>query len=249
MSDNRGDAGGEIVAAHAGEDRRHQEELYRAVFGGGVGAEGWKKATGGGGVRRGSEMAMLSKLLVIERHLIASAQMIAVGVNPISTHVTVMACDEMIVALGNARGVDLKFDLRKYMQDKNYVEFRRVMRIAYNYFKHADRDAGDEFDFAHDEELCAVNEIMTYMNAIRYIQLGGTNTLACAYVQLMKLRRPELFNREMLDADQKWREHSKNVERMPSLTVEAFRQNLLQRGLLPEIVQIAGVGGPHSTRP
>jgi hypothetical protein len=39
---------------------------------------------------------MTSKLDIIGSHLIASIQMIATRVNPFSTHLIVMACDEMI---------------------------------------------------------------------------------------------------------------------------------------------------------
>jgi hypothetical protein len=39
----------------------------------------------------------ISKLDIIENHLLASIQMIALKMNPVSTHVIVMACEEMIL--------------------------------------------------------------------------------------------------------------------------------------------------------
>ena len=59
-----------------------------------------------------STSSHISKLDIIEHHLVASIQMIALEVNPISTHVIVMACEELISSVADARNVLLDFDYR-----------------------------------------------------------------------------------------------------------------------------------------
>jgi hypothetical protein len=59
-----------------------------------------------------STSSHISKLDIIEHHLVASIQMIALEVNPISTHVIVMACEKLISSVADARNVLLDFDYR-----------------------------------------------------------------------------------------------------------------------------------------
>ena len=120
-----------------------------------------------------STSSHISKLDIIEHHLVASIQMIALGVNPISTHVIVMACEEMVLGIADTQGVVLDFDYRIYVKNEFHKKYRDQVRRPYNYFKHADKDPDHNYDGPDENDLSDVNEILTVMNASGYKKLGG----------------------------------------------------------------------------
>jgi hypothetical protein len=120
-----------------------------------------------------STSSHISKLDIIEHHLVASIQMIALGVNPISTHVIVMACEEMVLGIADTQGVVLDFDYRIYVKNEFHEKYRDQVRRPYNYFKHADKDPDHNYDGPDENDLSDVNEILTVMNASGYKKLGG----------------------------------------------------------------------------
>lgn len=66
--------------------------------------------------------------------------MIAVGANPYSTHVIVMACEEMLRSIAEAKKVRLSCSIDDAIKPVRLTEWRRHLRSAYNFFKHADND-------------------------------------------------------------------------------------------------------------
>lgn len=148
-------------------------------------------------------MTELSKLEIVERHVIASIQMIALEINPISTHVIVMACEEMILSLADANSILLDQDYRIYVEDEFHKQFRRKVREPYNYFKHADQEPHGNYEGPDEDDLRAVNEIITMMNASGYRSLGGKNISEPikAFGSAMLLKNPKLFRAHWIEAN------------------------------------------------
>ena len=179
----------------------------------------------------------ISKLDIIENHLLASIQMIALEMNPVSTHVIVMACEEMILGLADARNVLLDFDYRIYIKDEFHKQYRKQVRKSYNFFKHADEDPNDNYDGPSEDELCDVNELLTIMNAIGYKKLGGTNSreVTDKFSIAMMIKTPALFKTEWLNEYPELKRAYEDAKTKPQYANAALRQVLFNQGLLPEI--------------
>ena len=184
-----------------------------------------------------SETQVVSKLEIIERHLVASIQMIALEMNPISTHVVVMACEEMVLSLADANGVPLDFDYRIYVKDEFHSQYRNKIRAPYNFFKHADRDPHANYEGPSEGDLSHANEIMTLMNAIGYTKLGGSSRreLVQHFSALMMIRKPKMFKTGWLDAYPRVKRMHEQAATEPQYALPALREILFQQSLLPRI--------------
>jgi hypothetical protein len=145
----------------------------------------------------------LSKLEIVERHLMASIQMIALEINPITTHVIAMACEEMVLSLADANKVYLDHDYRIYIEDEFHKQYRRKIREPYNLFKHADEAPRTIYDGPSENDLRTVNEIVTMMNASGYRSLGGKNFSKPinAFCATMLMKDPRLFRADWIESN------------------------------------------------
>jgi hypothetical protein len=175
----------------------------------------------------------ISKLDVIGHHLIAAMQMIAIEANPISTHLLVMAADELIISLADARGVLLDHDYRIYIQDEFHEQYRRHIRKPYNYFKHADRDAHEKYEGPPPKDLSVANELATALNVTGYLNLGGARKELCRdFIFYMAMRNPQLFKKEFKEKFlPELRVGFENAR--PHIVMAALREFLRRKGLLP----------------
>jgi len=182
-------------------------------------------------------MVDISKLDIVERHLLASIQMIALEVNPISTHVIVMACEEMVLSLADARNVLLDFDYRIYIKDEFHKQYRYQVRKPYNFFKHADKDPHQNYDGPDESDLSDVNEILTVMNVVGYTKLGGENqrSIANTFAITMMIKTPQLFKTDWLDAHPELKRAFEEASGKPQYANVALRETLFKQHLLPEI--------------
>jgi hypothetical protein len=179
---------------------------------------------------------MTSKLDIIGNHLIASIQMIATRVNPFSTHLIVMACDEMIFSLANARGVLLDTDYRIYIKDEHHKDYRKLIRAPSNYFKHADRDSDVDYTGPSSEELSGANELRTLLNCMEYQTLGGKRLdIHTAYVITMLAKKPHLMKSAFFDQQPDLKRAYDGVKGRPDLLDKALLQTLHSNGWLPAI--------------
>ena len=74
-----------------------------------------------------------TKLDVIERHIIAAMQMIAMECNPFSTHIVVKAGQELITSIAEKRGVLLDWDHRLWIKDEYHREYKALANKPYNF--------------------------------------------------------------------------------------------------------------------
>lgn len=116
---------------------------------------------------------MTSKLDIAGDHIRAAIQMIAVGSNPYSTHVMVMACEEMLHSIAEAKKVKLSGSIDDAIKPDRLKEWRQHLRSAYNFFKHADKDPDKDYEGPDGDKLNTLNEIMTMLNCGSYIALSG----------------------------------------------------------------------------
>lgn len=116
---------------------------------------------------------MTTKLDVAGEHIRAAIQMIATGVNPFSTHVVVMACEEMLRSIAQAKNVEPSGSFDEAIKPDRLKEWRQHLRSAYNFFKHADKDPEKIYEGPSGEQLNILNEIQTMLNCRSYIDLSG----------------------------------------------------------------------------
>lgn len=183
----------------------------------------------------------LSKLDIIEHHIITSIQLIAIEASPVSIHVIAMACEEMILSLANARGVSLEFDYRIYVKDEHHKQYRDHIKRPYNFFKHANKDPHDNYSGPSLDDLSNVNETLTLMNCIGYRELGGAKDIfGRNFAAIMLARNPRLFKVDFLSDKPELKKGYEELRKGPDYTLPALRQILFEGGLLPSI--------PHASR-
>jgi len=126
------------------------------------------------GEREARQAKKTSKLDIAGDHIRAAIQMIAMGVNGYSTHVIVMACEEMLRSIAEAKKVKLSGSFDDAIKPDRLNEWRQHLRSAYNFFKHADKDPAEGYEGPSGDKLNTVNEILTMLNCSSYMELSGT---------------------------------------------------------------------------
>lgn len=176
----------------------------------------------------------LTKTDIIEKHITAAIQLMAVEANPYSTHVLVMAADEMILQVAEAKGIALTLDYRIYIKDEYQTEYRRKVREAYNWFKHADRDANASYDGPSFRDLSQVNEVQTLINIRGFREIGGTLTkIQSDYFIFMAVKDPKFLKGEFFDQYPQLRGGFDSLSRDPNVLATALRQIVADAGHLP----------------
>jgi hypothetical protein len=141
-----------------------------------------------------NEGSCISKLDVVQSYVITSVEMIACEMNPLSTHIVVMTCEEIIDSLAHLRGVRLMLNYRVFVKDDHHKYWRKKTRQSYNYFKHADRDPQAPYSGPSMDSLRELNDITTLANANGLHELGGKYPdVAKSFTALMVLLYPSLF--------------------------------------------------------
>lgn len=178
----------------------------------------------------------ISKMNVIEHHLTAAIQMIAIGCNSYSIHLVVMACEELIATLAGQRNVLLDYDFRIYVKDEYHKQYRDVVRRAYNFCKHADRDPDEKLIEPEEEALKWVNEVQTILNSNGYRRLGGANLQPISdFALLMSIKHPAHFKVQWLDQFPDLKAKYVELCADPSIVSDGLILSLHRKGFLPKI--------------
>ncbi len=172
-----------------------------------------------------------SKLDIIERHITAAIQMIAMGCNPFSTHVIVKAAHELVEVIANKRGVLLDWDPRVWIKDELLGDYRKLANKRYNYLKHANWDSEEPYDGPKVADLFKLNKVLTLFNLNGYKALGGY--ISPAFVDFSLSVMPLYFKREFIDSLPGVKEHLQTASSDPEIMLTALRQRLRQHKLLP----------------
>jgi len=77
----------------------------------------------------------MNKLDIVREHLITVMQLIAVEASPVSTHVIVMATEEMVRDLAKHRGALLEWDYKNLVKEEHQKIFGKAFRKTYNFYK------------------------------------------------------------------------------------------------------------------
>jgi hypothetical protein len=180
---------------------------------------------------------MTSKLDIAGGHIRAAIQMIAIGANPFSTHVIVMACEEMLRSIAEIGKVALAGSLDHAIKKDRLDEWRKHSRSAYNFFKHADRDVSADYDGPDEDNLQTLNQIQTMLNCASYQGLSGTTPYEMTlFMNLTALR----FHANVLDDDfsKKFPEAEALAKKLAGMNMAdvgfGLRLMLRQKGLLPD---------------
>jgi hypothetical protein len=177
-----------------------------------------------------ADQGSISKLDIAEHHLITSIELIAIEASPISTHVIVMACEEILRKLMDAEGVLSDFDYKLYIVDEHHTDFLRLIRRSYNFFKHADSDAEEKYDGPPLPDLATVNEIRTVMNAVGYRDLGGKNLpLVVQFTITMMAKHPHLFKKDVISRNPPLANAISELEKSADIALPALRRFVLSK--------------------
>lgn len=178
--------------------------------------------------------ASLGKIDIIAEHITAAIQLMAIEANPYSTHVLVMAADEMILQVAEARKVALTLDYRIYVKDEYHKDYRDQVRKAYNWFKHADRDANDEYTGPSSKNLAQVNEIQTLVNVKSYTEIGGALTkIFTDYLLFLSIKDPKYMKDDYLKEYPQLKKQYDSLSRDPEVMSAVLRQLVANAGHLP----------------
>ena len=104
------------------------------------------------------------KLEVAKAHIETAVLLYAVNGDTRSIHLLVMAAEEVIRTYAKATGQSLKLDIDEMIRPEKRREWIAAKNKAYNYFKHADRDAEIAYDGPAKDNLERLNE-MTIVQA------------------------------------------------------------------------------------
>jgi hypothetical protein len=180
---------------------------------------------------------MTSKLDIAGGHIRAAIQMIAIGANPHSTHVIVMASEEMLRSIAESRKVALAGSLDHAIKKDRLAEWRKHIRSAYNFFKHADRDVDTDYDGPGEDDLQTLNQIQTMLNCASYQGLSGT---APEEMTLFMNLTGSRFHANVFDDEfsKKFPEAEATANKLAAMNVAdvgfGIRLMLHQKGLLPD---------------
>jgi hypothetical protein len=175
-----------------------------------------------------------SKLDIIERHITAAIQMIALECNPFSTHVIVKATHELVEVIANKRGVLLDWDPRVWIKDEHLGHYRKLANKGYNYLKHANWDSEEPYDGPKVNDLFKLNEVLALFNLNGYKALGGYISPAFVDFSLaVMLQYPQYFKKEFVESLPGVKEHLQTASSDPEIILMALRQRLRQHKLLP----------------
>lgn len=140
-----------------------------------------------------------TKLDIIRAHLVTAVQLVAVEASPVSTHLIVMATEELIRSVAARTRQPLTVDVDNRIRPERRAEFRRAQRAAYNFFKHADRDHSAPYTGPSLADLNWINEVQTTLNILSFHDLGGNVTDLNAFNLLLVGRHPWLFQDDFVE--------------------------------------------------
>lgn len=177
----------------------------------------------------------MRKTDVIGHHIVAAIQMIAIQSSPVSTHVIVMAAEEMIRQVAAARNVPITADYRIFIKDEFQSEYLNRVRKAYNWFKHADRDANAAYDGPPLKDLPKVNDILTLINIMGHAEIGGIAApIFSDYATFLSLKYPEYMKPSFLSEYPALKAQRDSLSRDPEVMSVVLQGLLSSRGLLPK---------------
>ncbi len=176
----------------------------------------------------------MGKTEVIGLHIVSAIQLLAIDANPFSTHLIVMAAEEMIRQVATARNVLLAADYRIYIKDEYQNEYLNRMRKAYNWFKHADRDAHSSYGGPTQSDLARVNEMQTLLNIKGHGEIGGTAAPIFAdYAAFLAMKYPEYMKSDFLAGHPALKAQRASLSREPEVMSLALQRLLMNKGFLP----------------
>ncbi|MGO9544087.1 MAG: hypothetical protein ACLPPF_04745 [Rhodomicrobium sp.] len=179
-------------------------------------------------------LASFGKVNVICHHILSSVQMIAIECHPFSIHAVVMACKELILNVAERENIFIEWDPKVRIKNEYYKQYMVTERKAYNYFKHADRDAWQPYDGPGLDDLRFINDVHTLFNIHGYWKITGTDSSGFSmFSSLMMVRYPELFDLDFMDAYPSLKEQYQRLDRTPESMLFALRTELFRTGCLP----------------
>ena len=175
-------------------------------------------------------MTGIAKLDVAKDHIETSIRMIAHRFAPVSTHVIVMAGEDVIRGIANHKAIELESDFRRFIKAEYHGEYIKLSKLAYNYFKHADKDAGNPLQGTVLRNLRQINDAKTILNIRCFAQVGGAVSHSMGvFVYSMMLVYPQHFDEAAFDDFPNLKQQWCNLSNDRGLALDALRVVLDQQ--------------------
>lgn len=123
--------------------------------------------------REKSTVDVSAKMAVVRNHIDAAIFMIAHDVNPFSTHVVIMAAEEIITAIAKLTGLPFTLDVEAYLTARGREVWKAKKPEAYNYLKHGHRDYKKGFQGPDRAALQELNDLFLVIVSTAYVELTG----------------------------------------------------------------------------
>lgn len=176
--------------------------------------------------------AKITKLDVARDHIETAVLLNALGADDKSVHLVVMAADELIRAYAKATGKTLSLDIDAMIRDDAKKVWFAAKSKAYNYFKHADRDAEVEYDGPEGDKLTTLNDL-TILMAVTNLRALGVGLSAAASQQANGFL---VLNPQMAKWDEIFADHPELKDGFDSLG-EVTRKDLMLASLATKLAE------------
>jgi hypothetical protein len=141
------------------------------------------------------------KLRVAVAHLESAALLMAVDGDEKSIHVLIHASEELVRTYAENTGKPLAFEFYGTIKVERRTEIYNLMRKAYNYFKHADKDAEVPYSGPDNHQLYTINSLLFHATVQNLLGLGvDPGRFVFINSQLCILEQPNLVHTSTDDA-------------------------------------------------
>ncbi|MGN8117509.1 hypothetical protein [Labrys sp. 22185] len=117
----------------------------------------------------------LSQPDVARHHIDTCIQLIAINASPYTTHLVVMAAQEVLSRMYQDAGRFDEMDMRNRIKPEYVGDYNKLVGQTYNYLKHVGRKIrgrGSEYPWPSEERLMRGDRLRTFLNIARYCKFG-----------------------------------------------------------------------------
>lgn len=131
----------------------------------------------------------LNKREVIKDQIEAAIKLFATYEHHVAVHSLASASKQILKDISKKNDGDFSFNLEVWAKPEHIKEYRAHMNAAANFFKHADKDSDEEFDF---NEEC--NDLLLLTCIMGFREVVETPTpIMCAFIGWFTALKPEFL--------------------------------------------------------
>lgn len=137
---------------------------------------------------------IVSKILAVEDQVDSAIMLFSNDSHHISIHTLASAAKAILLDLSKSNDGNFAFELEVIVKEDRLKEYRKYINAAANFFKHADRDGEEEFNFNESS-----NDFLIFLCVKGYSELSNRLTPKMgAFLGWFLAMNPELVKDEKL---------------------------------------------------